>query len=184
MLVYFDKDLAIAPVIELICQLDFNESPLITLEPTEEELNNEIVIVDTSYNIQLSTDIILGLFKDDHYPQKLLWILVPCEWQQRIGIENSGRVDVQLAELCALAQPEIVYVQRPQSVTDAIANYMMIACGMFMQAGKNLLEMPLDLQNEICGRAIQYALPTSLNTDQVLDSEFVFEVNVVLQHIL
>ena len=51
MLVYFDKDLAIAPVIELICQLDFNESPLITLEPTEEELNNEIVIVDTSYNI-------------------------------------------------------------------------------------------------------------------------------------
>ena len=51
MLVYFDKDLAIAPVIELICQLDFNESPLITLEPTEEELNNQIVIMDTSYNI-------------------------------------------------------------------------------------------------------------------------------------
>lgn len=69
-------------------------------------------------------------------------------------------------------------------MTDAIANYMMIACGMFMQAGKNLLEMPVDLQNEICGRAIQYAMPTSLNTDQVLDSEFVFEVNVVLQHIL
>ena len=91
----------------------FNRSPVITLEPTETNFNEDNVIVDTSYNISLCVDILISLFKDDHFPRQSLWILVPCHWRDRIGTENTGRIDIKLAQLIAAIHPEILYIQRP-----------------------------------------------------------------------
>ena len=112
-LIYFDNGMALAPILEMISQIMFNQSPVITLEPTEDNFNNDNVIVDTSYNISLCVDILISLFKDDHFPRKALWILVPCHWRDRIGTENAGRIDVKLAQLIASIHPEILYIQRP-----------------------------------------------------------------------
>ena len=144
-IVYFDKDQALAPIIEIVCQMEYHESPVVTLEPTETQFNENILIVDTSYNINLCLNIMMKLFEDDHYPQKLLWVLVPCNWKNRIGTENEGRTDITLAEFTALIRPEIIYVQRPSTFTQAVQNYMTIAEGSFISHGLKLREMSCEV---------------------------------------
>lgn len=125
----------------------------------------------------------MKLFEDDHYPQKLLWVLVPCNWKNRIGTENEGRTDITLAEFTALIRPEIIYVQRPTTFTQAIQNYMTIAEGSFISHGLKLREMSCEVQHEVCAAAINYAIPCSKNTEDVIDSKFVFEINIIISQI-
>lgn len=75
-------------------------------------------------------------------------------------------------------------MQRPQTINESIQNYMTIAEGIFMKEGKSVSELPMEIQYEVCARVLDYAIPQSKNTEQVLDSEFVFEINVILQHFI
>lgn len=81
MLIFCDKGLAInilvRLVVEYVLQKQLNATLKETLMPTQQDLEENIVCVDTSFNIHSAIKHLLGLFKHGFEPKKLLIVIVP-----------------------------------------------------------------------------------------------------------
>ena len=76
----------------------------------------------------------LSLYKHGFEPQKLLYVVVPQEWHNRIGNENidshGNRMDSMVSEFANISTAEVIYLQRPSTITEAISHYLTLTNGL------------------------------------------------------
>ncbi|CAL5995741.1 Conserved_hypothetical protein [Hexamita inflata] len=184
---YFDEGLAMAQVVKLVHTLcGLTIAPvLLTLNPTQQQLSENSVIVDSSYDICLCIEQLNKLYLNGFKPSHILWLLVPLQWKNFIGTENidskSQRIDCQLTKFSILSKPEILYIQRPQTIQSSITHYSMIGTGMLLDNGLSIQILSPDASHIFFTYIMDASIQQSKNSEKVNDQDFLIKTNQLIQ---
>lgn len=116
--VFADDGLAINILIRMICQAallkEINAPFKETLMPSQKDLEECVLCVDASYNVCHALTHLLHLYKHGFTPQKLLFVIVPVEWHNRIGNENldshGKKMDTIVSQFADLSNATLLYI--------------------------------------------------------------------------
>lgn len=67
----------------------------------------------------------------------MLFVVIPSAWRNKIGNEHidsyDNRLDSLISEFANVSEADLVYIQRPQTISEAISHYLTIASGVCLR---------------------------------------------------